>query len=64
MERWAEINIQLLKHDRCTNILTKALQILEGLSSFYADMIGQPYWPSVSSKNITLFLLKIYLSSN
>jgi hypothetical protein len=64
MERWAEINIQLLIHDRRTNILTKALQILEGLSSFYADMIGQPYWPSVSSKNITLFLLKIYLSSN
>jgi hypothetical protein len=64
MERWAEINIQLLIHDRRTNILTKALQILEGLSSFYADIIGQPYWPSVSSKNITLLLLKIYLSNN
>ena len=64
MERWAEINIQLLTNGRCTNILTKALQILEGLSSFYADIIGQPYKPSVSSKNITLFLLKIYFSNN
>jgi len=64
MERWAEINIQLLTHDRCTNILKKSLQILEGLSSFYADEISQPYWPSISRKNTTLFLLKIYLSNN
>jgi len=64
MERWAETNIQLLTNDRCTTILTKALQILEGLSSFYADIIGQPYWPSVSIKNITLFLLKIYFSNS
>jgi hypothetical protein len=64
MERWAEINIQLLTNDRCTNILKKALQILEGLASFYADIIGQPYWPSISRKNTTLFLLKIYLSNN
>jgi len=39
----------------------KTVQILEGLSSFYADPIGLPYWPSVASRNTTLFLLKIYL---
>jgi len=64
MERWAEINIQLLMHGCCTSILSKALQILEGLSSFYADIIGQPYWPSITRKNTTLFLIKIYLSNN
>ncbi len=35
---------------------------LEGLTSFFADTIGYPLWPSVNDKHLTLFMLKTYLS--
>jgi hypothetical protein len=60
---WTATNISLLQTDRCINILRKALQILDGLASFYAETIGEPNWPSVPSKYITLFLLKAYLTN-
>jgi len=62
MTAWAGKNIQLLLKDRCHNILLKALQILDCLSSFHTDIIGQPNWPSVPHKHITLFLFKLYFS--
>jgi hypothetical protein len=60
---WAEINIQLLIHDRCSNIFTKALQILDGLTSYYTEVIGMPTWRSVPIQHTTLFLFKLYLSN-
>jgi hypothetical protein len=63
MADWAEINIQLLTTDRCYNIITKALQILDGLTSYNTEVIGRPSWPSVPSKYKTVFLLKLYLSN-
>jgi hypothetical protein len=63
MTKWAQRNIFLLKRERCTNILRKALQILDGLVHFHKEVIGTPSWPSVPTKNITLFLIKIYLSN-
>jgi len=64
MTEWAELNTQLLIKDRCTSILEKALTILDGLSSFFTEVIGTPHFPSLPSyKYINLFLWKIYLSN-
>ncbi len=38
MAEWADINIQLLSEDRCHDILIKALQILDGLATYSADI--------------------------
>jgi len=59
---WAEKNIKLLTLERAFDYLKKALQILEGLTSFFADTVGYPLWPSVNDKHLTLFMLKTYLS--
>jgi len=61
---WAERNIELLVIDRCASLLTKALQILDDLSSFFLEAIGTPCFPSLPSiKCINLFLLKLYFSN-
>jgi hypothetical protein len=59
---WAEKNIKLLTVERGFDYLKKAFQILEGLTSFFADTVGYPLWPSVNDKHLTLFMLKTYLS--
>jgi len=64
MTDWALIYLKLLINERCSAILSNAIQILNGLSSFYAEIIGTPEWPSTSKKHITLFLLKLYLSNS
>ncbi len=64
MLTWASKNLQLLIHNRCTNILEKALQILDGLTFFYLEIFGTPSWPSLPShKYIPLFLFKLYFSN-
>jgi hypothetical protein len=64
MKDWAHVYIKLLTSECCLKILNEALQILNGLASFYADLIGTPNWPSANNKELlTLFLLKLYLSS-
>ncbi len=61
---WARINIQLLLKDHCHDILTKTLNTLKGLTTFYTEIIGTPDWKSIpSSKYIPLFLLKFYFSN-
>jgi hypothetical protein len=62
MAEWAAINIKLLSTDRCHDILSKALQILDGLISYSAEIIGVPNWPSAPNNNLTPLLLKLYLS--
>ena len=47
MVEWAEINIQLLKRDRCLSIISKALTLLDGLSSFFLEVVGTPLFPSL-----------------
>jgi hypothetical protein len=65
MSAWANTNIQLLIHDRCTDIHKKALHILDSLTSFYTEILGTPSWPSLpSSKYISLFLFKLYFSND
>jgi len=63
MTKWAQRNIFLLKRERCLNTFRKALQILDGLIHFHKAVIGTPSWPSVPPNNITLFLIKLYLSN-
>jgi hypothetical protein len=63
MTDWAEINISLLKMDRCYDILTKALLILDGLTSFHMEILGTTIWPSVPTSHISLFFFKLYLSN-
>ncbi len=65
MSAWANKNIQLLIHDRCADILKSALHILDGLTSFYTEIIGTPSWPSLPSQKYTsLFLFKLYFSND
>jgi len=62
MTVWVKRNITLLTLQRCSNYLKKALQILEGLTSFYTDSIGTPKWKSVSNNLLTLSIFKAFLS--
>jgi len=59
MIEWADINNQLLTLDHCSNILMKALQTLDGLTSFLTEILGMPTWSSVSAKYNVLFLFKL-----
>jgi hypothetical protein len=61
MKEWAEENILLLQQDRCLAILSKALQILDGISLYNSEVIFKPHWFTSSQKHNTLILLKIYL---
>jgi hypothetical protein len=63
MTTWALKHLNLLKIKRGTNYLKKALQILEGLTSFFTDSVGIPLWPSVKDSHLSLFIFKIYLSN-
>ena len=63
MTEWADVNISLLLRDRCLRILNKALKILEGLTSYFSEVIYNPNWPSATPNLHALFLFKLYLSN-
>jgi len=63
MIRWAYKNIQLLLKEWCHSIFLNALQILDCIASFHAELIGSPDWPSAGKKHVTLFLFKLYFSN-
>jgi hypothetical protein len=64
MKKWSIINIHLLITDKCNNILKKAISILDGLYSYWEDIIGPAKWPNNIEKNILLLLLKIYFETD
>jgi len=64
MTEWAGVNILLLLKDRCYSIFSKALPMLDGLTSYYSDILSTPRWITNSNKFNTLILLKLYLSNN
>ncbi len=64
MKHWASIHLKLLINEHCSTVLNTTTQILNGLASFYAEMIGAPEWPSSTNKHTAIFLLKLYLSNN
>jgi hypothetical protein len=64
MKKWSIINIHLLIKDKCNNVLKKAISILDGLYSYWEDIIGPAQWPNNIEKNILLLLLKIYFETD
>jgi hypothetical protein len=64
MKKWSLINIQLLIKDKCNNILKKAINILDGLYSYWEYIIGPANWPNNIEKNILLLILKIYFETD
>jgi len=63
MTEWAQEHILLLIQERCHALLTKALQILDGIALYNAAVIFRPAWFSSSQNFNTLLLLKLYLSN-
>jgi hypothetical protein len=62
MTQWAQENISLLLHDHCHALLTKVLQMLDGIALYNAAVIFTPKWISSSQIFNTLLLFKLYLS--
>jgi hypothetical protein len=61
MTEWSETNIHLLIIDRCSNILTNALTILDGIASYNMDLLGDPNLPASNPNTLNLMLLQFYL---
>ena len=60
MTEWSETNIHLLIIDRCSNILTNALTILDGIASYNMEL-GDPNLPASNPNTLNLMLLQFYL---
>jgi len=59
MKTWSITNIQLLNKDRCERFLKKAIHILDGLISYWTDLLQPLPWPPIID-NPLLLILKIY----
>jgi hypothetical protein len=59
---WAETNITLLIKERCTDVMLKAMSILDGLTSYNMKILGRPTWQNIPTKQIPILLLKLHLS--
>jgi hypothetical protein len=59
MKKWSIINIQLLIKDRCNTIMKTAISILNGLYTYWEDVIGPANWPNDIKMNVLLLILKI-----
>jgi len=64
MKEWSLINIKLLIKDRCHNILKKALSILDGLQSYWTDILKPIDWPNNLKKHNLLLLTKIFFTTD
>ncbi len=56
---WSHMHIQLLIKDRCYGILQHAIRILNGLYSYWVNIVKNVTWPEPISKYPLLLLLKI-----
>jgi hypothetical protein len=63
MQDWSKININLLIKERCHKIMKKTITILDGLFSYWSDVIGPANWSQTIGNNILLILLKIYFET-
>jgi hypothetical protein len=63
MTEWAGVNILLLLKDRCYSILSKALPMLDGLTSYHSEVLFTPKWLTNSKRINTLNHFKLYLSN-
>jgi hypothetical protein len=44
MKKWSIINVKPLIKDRCNNFMKKAISILDGLYSYWENVIGPANW--------------------
>jgi len=63
MKRWSLYNIELLIKDRCHNILEKALHILDGLRTYWEDILYPIQWPEEVKNQPLLLLILIYFNT-
>lgn len=64
MKQWSSINIKLLTLDCCHNILQKAITILDGLYTYWEEILGPMNWPTHVTQNPILFLIKLYFHTD
>jgi hypothetical protein len=64
MKKWSIINIDLLIKDRCNIFMKKAISILDGLYSYWENVIGPANSTNDIKTNILLLMLKIYLETD
>jgi hypothetical protein len=63
MKKWSLVNIRLLIKDRCHNILSKAIEILDGLILYWENILSPIQWPPAIQNNILILLFKIYFTT-
>ena len=64
MKKWSIINIQLLIKDRCNTLMKTAISILNGLYTYWEDIVGPANWPNDVKTNVLLLILKIYFETD
>jgi uncharacterized coiled-coil protein SlyX len=64
MKKWSITNVDLLIKDRCNNFMKKAIKILDGLYSYWENIIGPAKWTNDIKTNILLLMLKIYIETD
>jgi hypothetical protein len=64
MKKWSRINIKLLTQDRCHNMLLKALNILEGIYTYWENIMEPINWPQNIQEYPILFLTKLYFNTD
>jgi len=62
LKKWSLININLLTQDRCHNIMQRAMIILDGLYTYWKNILDPIHRPSPIENNPILFLIKIYFN--
>jgi hypothetical protein len=64
MKKWSIVNIKLLTQDRCHNIMQRAIILLDGLYTYWKNILEPIKWPPEIETNPILFLIKIYFNEN
>jgi hypothetical protein len=64
MKKWSRINIKLLTQDRCHNIMLKALNILEGIYTYWENIMEPINWPQNIQEYPILLLTKLYFNTD
>jgi hypothetical protein len=62
MKKWFLVNIKLLTQDRCHNIMQRAIILLDGLYTYWKNILEPINWPPEIESNPILFLTKIYFN--
>jgi hypothetical protein len=64
MKKWSIVNIKLLTQDRCHNIMQRAIILLDGLYTYWKNILDPINWPPQIEKNPILFLVRVYFNED